>query len=69
MNALRGVGRRDHLRGFAGTAVALCSLSALGVARPGIAGPDPATADAAVRAFMLREGIPAATSPASPSEG
>jgi CubicO group peptidase (beta-lactamase class C family) len=60
MSALRGVVRRDHLGGFVGTAVALCSLSAPGVALSAIAGPDPAKADAAVRAFMVREGIPAA---------
>jgi CubicO group peptidase (beta-lactamase class C family) len=41
-------------------ALTLLALLATCAARPGIAAPDPDVADAAVRAFMAREGIPAA---------
>lgn len=40
--------------------IAIAALLVLGVARAGSSGPDSAPADAAVRAFLTREGIPAA---------
>ena len=41
-------------------ALALLALLGTCTAHPGIAAPDPDAADAAVRAFMARESIPAA---------
>jgi D-alanyl-D-alanine carboxypeptidase len=38
----------------------LCALLGTGAVHPAIAAPDPEVADAAVRAFMAREGVPAA---------